>query len=225
MRNILKSHTLENKLPLMSVEHDCIISKDADITLAYKVDLPEVFSVIREEYEKIHSVWSKAIKVLPFHTIIHKQDWFELTHYQSEINNNTTFLSRSSELFFNERPFYEHRCYLFITKTSKERMKQQSGFSSLCRGTIIPKDIHPETISKFMEDVRQFEKILNDSEFITITRMRSDEINGTNKESGIIEKFLSLSLEYTTCLNDFTINPDSFKIGDKTICLHTNSIV
>lgn len=225
MRNLLKADTLESKLPLMSVEHDCIISKDADITIAYKVDLPEVFSITREEYEKIHSVWCKAIKVLPFFTIIHKQDWFELSHYQSEIDNDSTFLSRSSELFFNERPFFEHRCYLFITKTTKERMKQQSGFSSLCRATIIPKDIHPETISKFMEDVRQFEKIINDSEFISITRMMCDEIAGTDQKSGIIEKYLSLSHQDITSLKDITINPDSLKIGDKTVCLHTISDV
>ncbi len=31
MRNTLKATTLESKLPLLAVEHGCIISKDADI--------------------------------------------------------------------------------------------------------------------------------------------------------------------------------------------------
>ena len=34
MRNMLKATTLERKFPLLAVENGCIISKDADITVA-----------------------------------------------------------------------------------------------------------------------------------------------------------------------------------------------
>ena len=40
MRNILKATTLENKFPLFTVENGCIVSKDADITVAFRVELP-----------------------------------------------------------------------------------------------------------------------------------------------------------------------------------------
>ena len=36
MRNTSKMTTLENKFPLLAVEHGCIISKDADITVAFE---------------------------------------------------------------------------------------------------------------------------------------------------------------------------------------------
>ena len=39
MRNVMKAATLESKFPILSVEHDCIISKDADITVCYRVEL------------------------------------------------------------------------------------------------------------------------------------------------------------------------------------------
>ena len=55
MRNILKATTLESKLPLLSVEHGCIISKDADITVCYEVTLPELFTVTGEDYEAMHA--------------------------------------------------------------------------------------------------------------------------------------------------------------------------
>ena len=45
MRNTLKATTLESKLPLLAVEHGCIISKDADITVAFEVCLPELFTI------------------------------------------------------------------------------------------------------------------------------------------------------------------------------------
>lgn len=47
MRNILKAATVESKLPLLSVEHGCIVSKDADITVVFRVELPELFTVTR----------------------------------------------------------------------------------------------------------------------------------------------------------------------------------
>ena len=55
MRSILKASTLESKFPIMAVEHDCIVSKDADITVAFRVTLPEVFSVSTAEYEAMHA--------------------------------------------------------------------------------------------------------------------------------------------------------------------------
>lgn len=55
MRNILKASTIESKFPLLAVEHGCIVSKDADITVAFRVTLPEVFSVSSADYEAMHA--------------------------------------------------------------------------------------------------------------------------------------------------------------------------
>lgn len=226
MRNTLKAATIESKFPLLSVEHDCIISKDADITVAYRVDLPELFTVTGSEYEAIHSAWTKAIKVLPEYSVIHKQDWFVKENYKPATDKeNMSFLSRSFERHFNERPFLNHTCFLFLTKTTKDRMRMQSNFSSLCRGNIIPKEVNKETALRFLEAVGQFERILNDSGFITLTRITSDEITGTEKEAGLIEKYFALSLEDTTCLEDLELGADRLRIGDKTVCLHTISDV
>lgn len=45
MRNVMKASTIESKFPLLAVEGGCIISKDADITAAFRVELPELFTV------------------------------------------------------------------------------------------------------------------------------------------------------------------------------------
>ena len=50
--------------------------KDADITVAFEVELPELYTVTGAEYEAIHGCWCKAIKVLPDFCVVHKQDWF-----------------------------------------------------------------------------------------------------------------------------------------------------
>lgn len=65
MRNVLKAETLERKFPLLSVENGCIVSKDADLTVAFEVELPELYTVTAEEYEAMHSTWIKAARDCP----------------------------------------------------------------------------------------------------------------------------------------------------------------
>lgn len=224
MRNTLKVSTIESKFPLLAVEHDCIISKDADITVAFQVELPELFTVTRAEYQAIHASWTKAVKVLPEYCVIHKQDWFVRETYRPDTaQEDMSFLSRSFEKHFNERPFLNHSCFLFLTKTTKERMRMQSSFSSLCRGNIVPKEVNKETGIKFLEAVGQFERIMNDSGFIRLIRITSDEITGTNEQPGLIEKYFSLSLDGSACLEDMELGTDSLRIGSKHVCLHTLS--
>lgn len=225
MRNTLKAATLESKFPILAVEHDCILSKDADLTVAYRVELPELFTVTSAEYEAIHAAWAKAIKVLPNFSVIHKQDWFIEEDYTPELNKeDISFLSRSFERHFNERPFLNHTSYLFLTKTTKERARQQSSFNALTRGFIVPKEMQDrETAQKFLESVEQFERIINDSGFIRLVRLTTDQIVGTADQAGIIEKYFSLSQEDTTCLKDMDLAAGEMKIGDKRLCLHTLS--
>ena len=223
----MKAATLESKFPLLAVENGCIVSKDADVTVAFKVELPELFTVTSNEYEAIHSAWHKAVKVLPDFSIVHKQDFFIEEKYQPEIDRDElSFLSRSFERHFNERPFLNHFCYLFLTKTTKMRSRQESTFSTLCKGKIVPKEIEDkETVTKFLEAVGQFERIMNDSGFITLRRLRADEIVGTETTAGIVEKYFSLSQNDTTVLKDISLNPEEMRIGDDFLCLHTLSDV
>ena len=227
MRNVMKAATLESKFPLLAVENGCIVSKDADVTVAFKVELPELFTVTSNEYEAIHSAWHKAVKVLPDFSIVHKQDFFIEEKYQPEIDKDElSFLSRSFERHFNERPFLNHFCYLFLTKTTKMRSRQESTFSTLCKGKIIPKEIEDkEAVTKFLEAVGQFERIMNDCGFITLRRLRADEIVGTETTAGIVEKYFALSQNDTTVLKDISLNPEEMRIGDDFLCLHTLSDV
>lgn len=227
MRNILKASTLENKFPLLSVEHGFIISKDADITACYKVQLPELYTVTSQEYEAIHSAWNKAIKVLPNYSVVHRQDWFIQENYKPDlqsIGTGMSFLARSFQRHFNERPYLNHTSYLFLTKTTKERARQQSNFNALTRGFIIPKEMQDKEMAlKFMESCDQFECIINDSGFINLIKLSTDDITGLEGQAGIIEKYFTLSQENTTCLLDIDLHPAEMKIGDKRLVLHTLS--
>ena len=136
----MKTATLESKFPLLAVENGCIISKDADITVAYRVELPELFTLTRAEYESMHSTWAKAVKVLPNYSIVHKQDFFIEEGYKPDIcKEDLSFLSRSFERHFNERPYLQHTCYLFLTKTTKEHSRTTSSSMHLQGDSLSPR--------------------------------------------------------------------------------------
>src|SRR5690606_15231751 len=126
--------------PIFTVDQDCIISKNADITLAYKLELPALFSLSDKEYKGLHQSWIKAIKILPFGTVFHKQDWFTKHRFKADFNlERTSFLERSSDWHFNERPLLQHQCYVMLTKKSPRGKWSNSNFSNLIRPTLVPK--------------------------------------------------------------------------------------
>jgi len=225
MRNTQKMTTLEAKFPHPPPHNGCIVSKDADITVAFKLELPELFTVTSNEYEAMHAAWYKAVRVLPKYSIVHKQDWFIKENYAGKMSKaEQSFLTRSSERHFNERPFLQHSSYLFITKSTKQRMAQQSNFSALCRGQLVPKELSDkEGLEKFMEAVDQLERILNDSELIRLTRLTEDEIVGTAEQAGLLDHYFALSGEAHASLEDIALGSDLVRVGDNMLCLHTLS--
>ena len=226
MRGTLKTSTLESKFPLLRVENNCIISKFADITAAYRVTLPELFTLTGEEYEALHGAWLKALKVLPDYTVVHKQDFFIEERYAApEEGSERSFLARSYERHFNERPYLRHTCYLFVTKTTPERMRQTSASSVLCRGFIVPREMRDkDAVTRFLEAAEQMERILNDSGLVRVERLTEAEIVGTADDAGLLARYFALSDERSPVVNeDIRLDPDMMYIGDKYLSMHTLS--
>ena len=226
MRGTLKTSTLESKFPLLRVENNCIISKFADITAAYRVLLPELFTLTGEEYEALHGAWLKALKVLPDYTVVHKQDFFIEERYTApEEGSERSFLARSYERHFNERPYLRHTCYLFVTKTTPERMRQTSASSVLCRGFIVPREMRDtDAVTRFLEAAEQMERILNDSGLVRVERLTEAEIVGTADDAGLLARYFALSDERRPVVNeDIRLDPGTMRIGDKYLSMHTLS--
>lgn len=222
MRNASKTATLESRFPLLAVEQNCIISKDADITACFAVSLPELFTAGSAEYEAIHSAFHKAVKTLPDFTVVHKQDWYIKENYSADLEQEQSFLDRSYKRHFNERPFLNHWCYLFLTKTTKERMRMQSNFSSLCRGTLVSKEIRDGiNIRRFMDCVAQFERIVNDSGLVMLKRLSEEEITGADGKQGLLEQYLTLSKDDTASLEDIALGAEEVRVGSKRLSVHT----
>jgi len=216
---------LKDLLPIQGVEHDCILSKMGDVTAVYEVTLPEIFTLSDQEYESFHQAWIKAIKILPRQLVFHKQDWFVESKYQLDfIKADTSFLSRSSERFFNERPFLDHKCYILLTKKPVNRKASSSLFSTLLRSSIVPEEIlKPDLLQDFLDACGQFKRILEDSGFVQLKRLVNDELQSQAGKAGLIERYCFLSESHDErIIRDITYK-DGIRIGSQYCQLYTLS--
>ena len=64
--------------PILTIDDDMIISKDGAISLAFKLVLPEVFSIDRNNLDLISGIISNGLENLAVGTILQKQDYLIL---------------------------------------------------------------------------------------------------------------------------------------------------
>jgi conjugation system TraG family ATPase len=214
---------LKDIFPLFGIEHDCILSRQGDVTIAYEVTLPELFTLSDGEYEALHQVLIKAIKVLPKHMVFHKQDWFTEAKYAADfLGTDLSFLTRSSERFFNERPYLHHQGYIMLTKKPARRKTGSSLFSNLLRRSIVPEEtLKPGLLQDFLDSAGQFQRILEDSGFIKLKRLADKELSGSRKHCGLIERYLNLQeAENSLLLQDISFK-EGIQIGDQHCQLFT----
>ena len=218
----MMERNLENILPILGVENDCILSKQGDVTIAYKAELPELFTLSDQEYEAFHQTWIKAVKMLAKHTVFHKQDWFIETKYTADFSKESHFLSRSSERFFNERPYLHHECYMLITKKPSSRKPASSLISGLLKKSIVPEEsMHLQLLQEFYDSAGQFERILTDSGFVQLKRLKDEDLLSSESKSGLVEKYcFLLEKENETVVKDIQFK-NEFKVGDAHCQLYT----
>lgn len=216
---------LDDILPIMDIEHDCIVSKQGDITVVFKADLPEIFTLSDQEYETFHQAWIKAVKLLPKFCVFHKQDWFlESSYFADFSKEDTSYLGHASDCFFNECPFLDHSCYIMLTKMPDCRKAVTSLFSSLLRKSIVPQEtLKPQVLHDFLGSAGQFKRIIEDSGFVKLTRLTKSELLSDKKKTGLIEKYFCLSGGTDFPQMADIIFDEEIRVGDKHCQLYTLS--
>ena len=201
--------------PICGIEQDCILSKQGDFTVAFRVEKPEIFTLSGDEYEALHQALGKAIRVLPAHSVLHGQDWFLSERYRADYDKAESFHAQSSERFFNERPWLRQESYLFLTKKPRGRSDSSSAASSLLRRRLLPDDsLDKEAVQDFLEQTGQFRRILEDTGLLKLERLGSAELWSSKDKAGLIERYCSLSREDRPVLRDLSFR-DGIRIGDQ----------
>jgi conjugation system TraG family ATPase len=211
-----KNKYLEQVMPIYRVEQDSILSRTGDVTIAFEVTLPEIFTLGLPDYEAIHQGWLKAIRLLPIHTVLHKQDWYTECRYQADFTKeDQSFLSRSSERFFNERPYLDHKCYLYLTQKPSDRRSPMAFLSSLTRSTLSPlQTLDPKIKDQFLQKCGQFAQVLQDAGYVQLRRLADHELASTAEQPGLLERYcFLLHPQERPVIRDITLQP-GLQVGD-----------
>ncbi|RFM34432.1 TraG family conjugative transposon ATPase [Chitinophaga silvisoli] len=217
------SKKLESIIPIYKVENDAVVSKNGDITIAFQLHLPEIFTLSPEELDAIHHAWVKAMRILPIGTILHKQDWYVDMAYKGNFNKEDhTFLSYASEKYFHERPYLDHSCYLMLTLPAKGRRPASSVLSNLLRNSFVPPQaLNPAIYQHFLDKAGQFEKLITASGVIRSSKLSTADYIGDERKAGVLERYLFLAPGGKAPeIKDITFKPD-LRIGENHCQLYT----
>ena len=201
------------KFPILSIEDNWITSKIGDLSIGLKVRFPEEFSCSSSQLEELHNLWIKIVKALPVNTIIHKQDIFIYSPHDTTDRDSDSFFEKANKTKFYGRSILDHSSYLFFTLSSRESMRRSSKFSSICSGSIIPQELSKKNIEDFTNAIEVIKNFLR-SNGIAFEELTTDEYLGTDKESGIYDRYMSLCFNSQPQVVDFHFK-DDFKVGDQ----------
>jgi conjugation system TraG family ATPase len=150
--------------PILTIDDDMIISKDGAISIAFKLNLPEVFSIDQANLDLISGIISNGLENLAVGTILQKQDYFFKENLTTPVTTSTKYLPRSDNKFFYESPILKHECYLILTydPSALKNTKKSS--------------LKKEQIEYFIKSSNSFVNKLNLSSFFTIKQLKELEI-------------------------------------------------
>lgn len=213
---------LDDLLPILDVEHDMILSRQGDVTIVFRAEMPEIFTLSEQQYEAFHQTWVKAIKMLPSRALLHKQDWFVTKEFSANRSEPVSFLSQASDKFFKGRPYLSHECYLMLTKSPQERKLSSSLTSNLIRSSIAPRQtLDKAALDDFLDSATQFKRILEDSGMSRLTQLQNDQLLSQARRAGLIEKYAFLLTGTDQRLLREISFEKGIQIGDRLCSLYT----
>lgn len=202
---------LHNHTPISTVEHNCIISKNGDITAVFRADYPECLTRSNEEYEALNQARIKAIQSLPDDALFVQQDYF-VSHKVKNSQEGNSFLSNASNRFFAGRSYQAHTSLLSIVKLPANRQEANSGFNNLLRGTFVPQQtINKAVLSEWESAIGQFKRLMREAG-IELHRLTDNDLISEEHKAGIIEQYVFQTSQSKPIIKDISFDGD-VKVG------------
>ena len=205
---------IRNNFPVMNGGDGIILSKRGDICMGWEVLLPSAFRCNEEKYDSLIASLGGAIALLPDYTIIHKQDVFMRKRYSSE--RVSGFLEKAYEEHFDGREYLDHRCFLWLSFSSKKNVR---GGSSGLLGLAAAGLPSASQIGRMVTAAEQFGAMLSGNSLLSLQRLTEDDIFG-GELPGILQDYLNFTDGGADVLSDIQVSPDKIRIGEKEIVCH-----
>ena len=212
---------IRDNFPVMNGGDGIILSKRGDICMGWELTLPPAFRCNEEKYDSLLGTLSGAIALLPDYTIVHKQDVFMRKRYSSE--RVSGFLEKAYEEHFGGREYLDHRCFLWLSFSSK---KNVWGGSSGLLGLATAGLPSASQIGRMVTAAEQFGAMLSGNSLLSLRRLTEDDIFGIAGQAGndgrvgILQDYLNFTDGGVDVLSDIQVSPDKIRVGDKEVVCH-----
>lgn len=213
-----KVKKIEDIFPILSIDSNgLIVTKNADLAIVFEVDYPEIFLLTDQKYYNCFDKLMQGVKNLGEGFLLHKQDFFIEDFYTPDdsYNESNDFVIKQNELNFKDRPFTNHKAFIYLIYPSSNPLKRDSMASAIFRKQLTPKHItQDKTIKMFNEKVKTFQQTINQSKTIKLNVLDRDRITGTKEVCGLLNYYFSLSFKDNN-LYDISIENNYFNVGGK----------
>jgi len=177
-----KETDLADVMPIQFIDDGMLVNGNGDITVGYRLFLPEVFTLSDTEAEHLHTQIQGLLKLLPAGTIFHQQNcYYNLTYNHDDFSEN--YLMNEKLNNFKGKEILQSYTNIYLTfRNELNRKKKRSAITtSLLRK---PKFLFKEPMKdivlrrKEAEDtIRNFETAINQINGFMAVRMQSSELN------------------------------------------------
>lgn len=178
-----KATDMADILPIQTITQDAIINGNGDITVGYRMHLPEVFTLSEKEAEYIHERLEALFKMLPAGTVIHQQIFYYTGKYSyEEYSNNALIAENNRHLDGKEILNSYTNLYLTFTNGKKNgKIRKSATNTSLLRKLNFPfkqpyRD-YERRMTEMEASLLNFENGLASIQQFEIRKMDSKELN------------------------------------------------
>lgn len=142
--------------PIVDVDQNWVLANNGNIAYAYRVELPEIYSLSESDFEELHGHWFQALKSLPIGTLVHKQDIYRKTSYDAGPLPKGSFLAKATKDYFKGREHLCHESLIFFIWPKNRAINSSALINPFAK---VPKKL-PQTLG---EQAEEFGKAVRDA--------------------------------------------------------------
>ncbi len=190
----MKVKPIEKSLPILGFNGDVLVSNNLDMGFGLRLELPELLSCSSEQLYMLHDTFQRAINLLPENTLLHKQDFFFVQHFDSLKEGRKrkikSGLNKDYLQHFNGRAFLKHECYLYVSLLNVGLLRNYLASSLIFSRKQKMQEIK---VNEKIAELRSNLSSVFQQSGIQCKPLSQQETIGDENTTGLIERYLTLN--------------------------------
>ncbi|BDW93316.1 conjugal transfer protein TraG [Flagellimonas marinaquae] len=149
--------------PIVDIDQNRVLANNGNIAYAYRVELPEIYSLSESDFEELHGHWFQALKSLPIGTLVHKLDMYQKTCYDASQLPSSSFLAKATRNHFEGREHLRHESLIFFIWPKNKTITSTALINPFTKASKKLPEILGERAEEFGKAVRDAVGYLNNS--------------------------------------------------------------